>query len=352
MTESKERPSGSAAVKIVRVRRAGGIKEYRYNVKPRRQRIAGELGDLFNKWSISPEFRRLTSGTQALYLRVMRELQNELGWMTKTDLEDRTARTEFYAVRDKLSETPYAADMRISVLRQCLAWSEDRGLIDINRARRMKPLAPPAHLSPHRDKCFAVEQEAEILASPQHIADLYTVALYTLLRRIDCCAIDSEKHFDKDGWLIVQPQKTRRSTGVVLHLPVFALPPLAAAIARLRKTNPTGKLLRTETGIAWQPHNVSIMWRRIMDELDFEGMRFHDIRHTGNSRLAAAGCTDAERGAINGDRMASGSGQIYVARMREISLNAYKKWAAYLERQPEVVDLGGVLRAQNTLPGE
>jgi integrase len=355
MTGSSAKPPGRPAasatpaeaprVKIVRATLADGtVREYRYAARQRRARAAGALGGLFNQYSVSPEFKRLVPETQALYLRHMAALQDELGWMTRPDLEAPAARAEFYAERDKLAETPGAADMRMAVLRSALGWAEDRGLLDVNRARRIKPLRPPAHLSPHRDKHYTREQEAEILALPQHYVDLYTVGLYTLLRRIDLCLLDSEAHFDRDGWLVIQPRKTARSTGVVLHLPVFALPPLAATIERLRRANPTGKLLRTETGIPWQPHNVSEMWRRAVLELDMDGMRFHDIRHTGNSRLAAAGCTEAERGAINGDKMATGSGQVYVARMREISLNAYRKWAAYLERQPEVVQLASVRR--------
>lgn len=323
-------------MKIVRATLAdGSVREYRYDRAPRAPRTGGALRFLFNLYSVSPEFRQMQPGSQEAYLRNMNALEEDLGWMTLAQLQDKRARIEFYAVRDALVGEPYKADFRIGVLRSALAWAEDRGHIDINRARRIGALVQG---SKHQEKCYTLEQEAEILSRPQHIRDLYTVALYTCLRRVDCSLLGDE-HMKDPGWFVIQPRKTAHSSGVIVHLPYYALPPLAAAVARLRNANPKGPLLRTETGIPWQPHNISVMWRREVDELEFEGMRFHDIRHTGDTRLVMAGCTEAERGAINGDQMAEGSGQVYVARMREISVNAYRKWAAYLVRKPEVVAL-------------
>jgi len=36
----------------------------------------------------------------------------------------------------------------------------------------------------------------------------------------------------------------------------------------------------TAGGIRWQEMNVSFRWLRQMRGLGFDGMRFHDIRHT------------------------------------------------------------------------
>jgi integrase len=334
-------------VKIVRAVLAdGSVKEYRYERNRTRPRVSGGiLQAIFNQYSVSPEFGAMAGGTRENFLRHMRALQDEFAWMTEGDLEDRSARVEFYAYRDRLKDTPFKADDRIGVLRTALYWAEDRGIIGVNRAARIKMLSRQLGLDKkHRDKCYTEAQEVRILSGPQHLADLYTVGLFTCLRRVDCCAIDSRPlseggHFDDDGWLVIKPQKTARSSGVVLHLPVFAIPALAAVINRLRKANPQGKLLRTETGIPWQITNVSRQWRAELDEMGMSNMRFHDVRHTGNTRLGIVGCTDSERGAINGDKMAEGSGALYVARMREISLNAYMKWKDYLARKPVVVSL-------------
>jgi integrase len=342
MTATGEKPRGANAVKVVRAVLADGTtKEYRYERGASIPRVAGNaLRHIFGEYSSSPEFRRMEPTTRAKFLANMNALQDEFGWMTVANLEHRSARVRFYKHRDSLVDTPFKADFRMAVLRAALSWAEDRGLIEINRARAIKSLRGLMGLDrKHRDKCYTQEQEDQILQRPQHIRDLYTVALYTCLRRVDLAAIDSQKHFDRDGWLIITPRKTAKSSGVTLYLPVFAIPTLAETINRLRRENPKGKMLRSGTGIPWHIRALSVAWRAEMDELGFEGMRLHDIRHTGNTRLDIAGCTDSERGAINGDRMAEGSGQVYVARMREISLNAYEKWAAWLAKQGNVVKM-------------
>ena len=344
MTDRLAKPNGVGAIKIVRRTLAdGSVKEYRYSRKKIGQRRPpGALKGIFNDYSQSPDFKRLSPGWQKAKLWHMRLVEDEIGWMSLEELQDRSARAEFYEMRDRHAHKANRADKMVQALSSILEWAYDRGRIDVNHARRIEMLVNPM-LSPHRDKCYSAEQEETILADGNILAALrrlYLVALYTGLRRADLCALQGQ-NLDKDGWLTVTPKKTVRTTGVTIHLPVFALPPLV----RVLKGAPSkGPLLLTETGLEWTHFNVSHRWRLAMLKLGYGGMRFHDIRHTTATRLVEAGCTEAERGAVLGHALADGAGKVYVARTRALSLNAYEKWARWMENGAEVVNLENARR--------
>jgi integrase len=327
---------GKPGVKVVRRTLADGrVKEYRYardEKKPRKPE--GDLRWLFNEYSESPEFKRLVPHWRERKLWLFREIERELGWMSLADLEDRRARADFYALRDKHAGLPNRADQMMRALASTLAWAYDRGMIGSNQAQRMKPLVDWTR-SPHQDKCFTEEQEEVLVTSlPDDLRRLYLFAVYTGMRRGDIAALPRTA-LKRDGWLVWTPAKTSRKTGVEVHLPTFALPPLAEVIAEMPKEGPM--LLATDRGLAWSEFNISHRWRRAMAPLGFQGMRFHDVRHTTENRLRAAGCTEAESGVITGRALASGSARLYVARTRELALNAYAKLWRYLEGKNRVV---------------
>lgn len=322
-------------MKIVRRTLADGtVKEYRYSRKARKQREPdGILRQIFNDYSESPEFKKLVPAWRARKLWLYNLIEDELGWMTLGNLEDRRARDEFYSLRDKHAKYPDRADKMMQALSSALEWAYDRGRLGVNHARRIKALA-------HRGepKHYSIEQEAILLANlPEDMRQLYLVALYTGLRRSDLCAL-KWSDLKADGWLTVQPSKTSRSTGAWVRLPTFALPPLQAVLAELRRGD-THAVLTTAAGIPWTDHNVSHRWRRALSGLGIEGTWFNEIRHTTATRLIEAGCTEAERGAVMGHSVATGAGASYAVRTKQLALNAYQKWAAWVEKGAEIVTL-------------
>jgi integrase len=323
-------------VKVVRRTLADGrVKEYRYAKQERKPRKPeGDLRALFNEYSESPEYKRLVPAWQQRKSWLFRQIEKDLGWMSLADLEDRRARSAFYELRDKHAHLPNRADQMMRALASTLAWAYDRGKVSTNQAQRIKPLVDWSK-SPHREKCFTEEQEEILVASlPDDMRRLYLFAVYTGMRRHDIATLPRAA-LKKDGWLIWTPQKTERKTGVEVHLPTFALPPLAAIIAEMPKAD---TLLTTGRGGPWSDFNLSHRWRRHMIALGMEGMRFHDVRHTTENRLRAAGCTEAECNIITGRVMAAGSARAYVARSREVALNAYAKLWRYLRGDERVVE--------------
>jgi integrase len=325
MTGNPEKPLGVKGMKTVRRTLAdGSVKEYRYRRRLGQPRPAdGILRRIFNEYSASPEFNRAVSEWRQRKLWLFKLIEERLGWMTERDLNSRIARTKFYELRDAHRELPDRADKMMQALCSALEWAYDRGMIDVNHARRIGMLAVR-----NQPKHYTQEQEDLILAKvPDDLRTLYLFALYTGLRRGDICRL---KRSDlKDGWLSVQPHKTSRTTRVWVHLPTYALPPLKALIAELPKTGDA--LLTTAAGVPWTEYNISHRWRRAMLKIGIEGTWFNEIRHTTATRLVEAGCTDAERGAIMGHAVSQGAGAAYVARTKALSVNAYTRWAKALE---------------------
>ncbi len=310
---------------MIRTLADGSVKTYVYERKPRavRRHSGGALREIFNRYSVSPEFKRLVPHWQRQKLWLMRKIETELGWMGFGDLESRRARTEFYAMRDRHMDKPRRADFMIQALSSALQWAYDRGIVEVNHATRIEKLSPNA---PRAEKFYSEEQENLLLERlAPDLANLFRFALYTGLRRSDICSLTSE-NLDKDGWLVIKPKKTARSAGTTVRLPLFALPPFKSI--RLEKSGP---LLVTVTGRPWCELNVTRRWTKALIRVGMADRTFHDIRRTTGTRLIEAGCTEAERGVIMGHAVAQGSGMAYVARTKEMALNAYGKWARRME---------------------
>ncbi len=325
---------GSAGLKIVRRKLADGtVREYRYQRAARRARVPdGALRALFNAYTASPEFERLAPASRSLYGLCMTLAERELGWMTKDDLEHARARAEFYALRDAHADRPSFADMIVRVLAIVLAWAYDRGELAANHAAKMRRLIDDQH--PRADRIYTEVMEATLLTGlPEDLRSVFVVGLYTGLRRGDLCALSPSSI--RAGWLTVVPEKTRRSTGVPVHLPIDELPPLAEIVRTLPTTGPA--LLLQASGRPWTPYALTYRWSAALEALAISDRHFHDIRGTTATRLVMAGCTEAERGAIMGHAIASGAGAAYTARVRELSINAYRKWTMAIERGPVVV---------------
>ena len=321
MTAKREKPLGTVAVKIVRRTLADGtVKTYEYRKRERRERVAGALRRIFNAYSESPEFLRLCEAWRAQKLRHFNLIEDRLGWMQIADLDDRSARTEFFALRDAHAAVPHRADKMMATLASALAWAYDRAMIGYNHAARIPRVAELRRevtiYTPEMQTalgCFADTDLDRVAA----------LALYTGARRADLLGLRWDQ-IDRDGWLTFTPSKTARKTGVTVALPTRALTPLAALLDAMPRRGAT--ILTRASGAPWNDDVLTREWGRRVRAAEMTGMRFHDWRHTTATRLVEAGCTEAERGAVLGHAVAHGAGPAYVARTRALSENAYRKW--------------------------
>lgn len=315
----------------------GTVKEYRYPPAPKRaKRVRPEKGairQLADLYAQSPEFNRLSKAWQSARHHYLRILEDELGWLTIDKLNDRKVRGEFYELRDRLAKTPDKADKLIDTLKAMLAWAYERDRIGYNHALGIPHLAKSGKR--RNNIIWTEDHEAVVYASfPASLQQAFRFALFSAMRQSDMCALRWESY--RDGRITYQQSKT----GTKVYLPVFALPPFQALVDGLSKA--TEFMLTTETGHPMDAINLRTRWRVAFSKSDLRGedLHWHDLRGTATTRLLEAGCTDAEVAAITGHSIGPGTklGD-YAARSRQLALNAYRKWNAWLEQRPQVIAL-------------
>lgn len=328
------RPRG---IKVVRKTLAdGSVKEYRYDraaidAKRRHAERAEGISILADGYRKTPEFRGLSPRWQRAMMHYVGILERELGWMTLDDLSDREARNDFYELRDRLADLPAKADKTMNVLRALLNYGYERNKLQANQAYKIPKLSRDGK---RRDKIWRQEHiDAFMGAATPSVQRLFLFALYTLARQSDVARIRFAEMYD-GKWLSFQPNKTKHSTGVWVHLPVFALDPLREMVG-------AGELL-TETGKHWTSENIKREMRLTKARAGLEGadLTFHDIRGTGITHLFEAGCSEAETASISGHSIGAGSkiGD-YTSRSKTFALHAYQKWNAAMQGGADVIRL-------------
>lgn len=332
-TEKQEKPRGVKTV--YRTLASGEVKAYTYDLNdkrpdPRQQHAFKQIAQAY---MASPDFKKLALKTRENHRDYIKIIEDELGWMTFAEVEGREARTDFYEVRDRYASTPAKADSLMDVLRRLLSWAGERGMLELNRASGIKRLRPRTQ---NRSELIwtAPLLKRLLAASEPDFQSVVRFALLTGLRRDDVAsALWSQ--FDGE-WLVIKPQKTKNSTGVVLHLPVFALTPLRDLLASLKRAAPT--ILTTERGKPWTGVNIYYRFADAKRDAGIaDDLTFHDLRGTMDTRLQEAGCTEAETSAISGHAFGRNVPHLrgYTKRTRELSLNAFRKLDLYLKTLAE-----------------
>jgi integrase len=316
------------------------VKEYRYPAQPKRSRRKvirehGAIRQLSELYEKSPEFLRLSALWRERKRYYLGILQDDLDWMTVDDLNDRACRGDFYEVRDKLSDTPAKADKLIDTLKGLLAWAYERNKISYNHALGIPHLSSSGKV--RNEIVWTEDHEAIAYSSfPPMMATALRFALFTAMRQGDMCALKWDAY--KDGWISYQPSKTSGSSRIWVHLPVFALPPLHEMVEALPRQSEY--MLTTETGKPWIAGHLAVRYRAVKARTALKDvdLHWHDLRGTTTTRLLEAGATDAEVAAITGHSIGGGSklGD-YAARSKQLALNAFSKWAAYLLEKPKVL---------------
>jgi integrase len=273
-------------------------------------------------------------------------IEKRFGAFLIRDFNRREIRRDIYAFRNDLAATPRMADVCLDTLSRMLNWAYDQGSeIEINHAQRVERLVSSGRT--RADIIWAdAEREKFIVEADSGIAASFEVLFYSGARVGDAGAWRWEQY---DGqWLVFTPAKTARSTGIEVHLPVYALPPFHQLIERLKKRSKSDFILTTETGRPWKRTYLSERFiaerKRIFGD-DFD-RHAHDLRGTVSTKLIDAGCTDREVASITGhvtteavhDRARSLSA--YVKRTRQQAINAYTKWYnAEFAPRGEVIEL-------------
>jgi integrase len=96
-----------------------------------------------------------------------------------------------------------------------------------------------------------------------------------------------------DGTLVLGPPKSDAGVRTVA-IPSVIVPDLEAHLAAWATAGPEHLVFPGETGRPFRSATLHAAWHRALRKIGITGLRFHDLRHTGNTLAAATGASTKE----------------------------------------------------------
>ena len=248
----------------------------------------GVILSVVQGYQASDDFRGLAVRTRSDYVKHIKAIENEFADFPLSALTDRRTRGVFMAWRDRLAvKSRRQADYAWTVLSRCLSWALNRGLVAANPCEKGGRL----YRGSRADKIWTVDDEAAFLKlAPLHLRLPLLLALWTGQRQGDLLRLPWSAY---DGTHI---RLCQSKTGTRVVIPVGA--PLKAALDAARKHGPI--MLTSTDRRPWTPDGFRASWRKACAAAGVVGVTFNDLRGTAVTRLALAGCTEAEIATITG----------------------------------------------------
>jgi integrase len=249
---------------------------------------SGVILSILQGYQASDQFRSREPRTRADYIRQIKLIEKKFGDFPLSALTDRRTRGIFKGWRDELAmRSRRQADYAWVVLALVLAWALDRGLVAANPCERGGRL----YRGSRADKIWTVDDESAFLKSaPTHLHLPLLLALWTGQRQGDLLRLPWSAY---DGTHI----RLRQSkTGARVVIPIGA--PLKAALDCATKRGPV--ILTSTDKRPWTQDGFRASWRKACTKAGVVGVTFNDLRGTAVTRLAIAGCTEAEIATITG----------------------------------------------------
>jgi integrase len=251
---------------------------------------AGVLFSILQGYQASEDFRALAERTRRDYVAKIKLIEKAFGDFPLSALFDRRTRGVFKAWRDKLAtRSRRQADYAWSVLGRILSWAFDAGLVAANPCEKGGRL----YRASRGDKVWSPDDEVNFLSkSPDHLRLPFLLALWTGQRQGDLLRLPWSAY---DGTHI----RLRQSkSGIRVVIPVGS--PLKSALDAAANNKKCPLILTSSEGKPWTADSFRSSWRKACSAAGIFGLTFHDIRGTAVTRLATAGCTEAEIATITG----------------------------------------------------
>ncbi len=244
--------------------------------------------------SITTAFQRTTiwddlaERTRSDYRKQIRVIEAKFGDFPLSGLSDRRTRNIFMEWRDERAKSSRRqADYGWQVLARILSWAHGRGLVSANPCEK----GGRVYRGSRAEFVWSADDEANFLAkAPKHLHLALILALWTGQRQGDLLRLNWTQY---DGEKI-RLQQGKTKTRVVI--PVGK--PLKAALDAIRKKS--GTILLNSDGEEWTPDGFRASWGKAKKKIGIVGLTFNDLRGTAVTRLAIAGCTEAEIATITG----------------------------------------------------
>lgn len=251
---------------------------------------AGTLQTIIDGYQQSDDFRSLADRTRSDYIAKIKLIEAEYGTLPLRALGEKGMRGEFMDWRDNLALTSRRqADYAWTVLARILSWALDREKIDANPCKKGGRL----YSGNRADFVWSLEDEEAFLEkAPRHLHLPLTMALWTGQRQGDLLRLT---------WTAYDGQKIRlrqSKTGARVVIPVGR--PLKAALDAAKQNMKGPVILLNSGGRPWTEDGFRSSWGKAKVSAGVKGVTFNDLRGTAVTRLALAGCTEAEIAAITG----------------------------------------------------
>jgi integrase len=259
----------------------------RARILPAESATRGSFKALLLDYKRSPNFRALRPPTQKAYDRAIARLR---AWepIAVADIKRRS----ILEIRDALAlRTPQAANYLVMVLSTLMKFAVERDY------RESNPCAGISRLKGGEHRRWPEPAIAYALA---HLAEGYrraiVLALYTGQREADCLAMRWDD-YDGTGVAVVQ-----QKTGARLWIPAHRA--LKREIDAWRtEAAAAATILVGPKGRPWKRGSFGTMFcETIADHPPLHGLVFHGLRKAAAARLAEAGCSTLEIGAITGHK--------------------------------------------------
>jgi integrase len=230
--------------------------------------------------------------------------ETPIGQITKNDIARyRKHRHEEHRRKSKkedtkpLSETTVNRD--IEVIRHLLFWAVDEGLIPANPIGRIRMVRERGQRRP----VMSVAEEIKLLAAcSEHLRPIVITALDTGMRRGELLN-QLWEHVDFDRNLI---SVTHSKTAKGEHRPIPLTSRVRAMLNEHRK--PSGLIFTYDGQPIRRPKSG---WSGALRRAGLPHFRFHDLRHTFNSRLVEAGVISDIRKELMGHSRGGDVNSIY-----------------------------------------
>ena len=250
-------------------------------------RPAGVLSELTRYFEEeTSEFNdEIVERTKADYRKHIAAIEKEFGDLPLAALEDKRTRGIFKQWRAKLAKSSMRqADYAWVVLARVLSVAKDHGKIGTNPCEKGGRL----YRGSRRDVVWAFEdEELYVSQAPEHLYLALLLGAWTGQREGDLLRLPKSAY---DGKRI----RLRQSkTGAYVEIPVIG--PLKVALdAAVCEKNDSLLILNTSRGQPWTEGGFRSSFFKLRDKIGLKGRTFHDLRGTAVTRLAYAGCTEAE----------------------------------------------------------
>jgi len=251
---------------------------------------SGLLISILQRYKSSESFRGLAERSRRDYASKIKLIECAFADFPLAALSDRRTRGVFREWRDRLAiSSRRQADYTWSVLARILSWALDGGLITNNPCERGGRL----YGANRADKIWTVGDEVNFLANaPAHLHLPLLLALWTGQRQGDLLRLPWSAY---DGKYI---RLRQNKTGVRVAIPVGA--PLKAALDAAARGKKSPVILVNSEGKPWTADGFRSSWRKACKAVGIVGVTFHDLRGTAVTRLARAGCSEAEIATLTG----------------------------------------------------